>query len=75
MPEKIIPDYESWKKQAEEVFGSDFYRGEKIKIPAVIKRCPKCHQLTLEYNVKTGRIFCTNCDFEINIPTAKEVFK
>lgn len=72
MPEKIIPDYETWKKQAERVFGKEFYKErEEIKIPSVIKRCPKCHQLTLEYDIKNGRIFCENCDFELKIPIAK----
>ena len=76
MPDEIIPDYETWKKQAENVFGKEFYkRGEQIKIPSVIKRCPKCHNMSLEYDVKNGRIFCSKCDFELKIPTAKEVFK
>lgn len=42
---------------------------EKIeKIPVVLKRCPKCFNLSLEYDPKTGRIYCTKCGFEAYIP-------
>lgn len=41
------------------------------KIPAIIKRCPKCQSLSLEYDPKTGRIYCTKCDFEEHIPLIK----
>ena len=73
MPEeKIIQDYETWKKQAEGIFGKEFYNeGEVIKIPSVIKRCPKCHKLSLEYDVRNGRIYCSNCEFELKIPVTK----
>jgi ribosomal protein S27E len=37
------------------------------KIPSVIKRCPKCNHLTLEYNPDTGEIRCTNCGFKENL--------
>ena len=38
------------------------------KIPAVIRRCPVCHALSLEYDPKTGRIYCTKCGFEEHMP-------
>ncbi len=64
--------YEQWKKDVEEKI-KKFTKEEEIKekIPAIIKRCPKCHKLTLEYDTKTGRIYCTSCGFEENIPMIK----
>lgn len=41
------------------------------KIPAVVKRCPKCYSLSLEYDPKTGKIFCTKCGFQYNLPKMK----
>jgi transcription initiation factor TFIIIB Brf1 subunit/transcription initiation factor TFIIB len=43
----------------------------KEKIPAVIKRCPKCHKLTLEFDPETGRIYCTSCGFKEHIKVVK----
>ena len=60
--------YESWKKEVEEKI-SKFTGDEKLKekIPAVIKRCPKCFNLSLEFDVKNSRIYCTKCGFEEKI--------
>jgi len=60
--------YEEWKKEVEEKI-SKFTKDEKLKekIPAVIKRCPKCFELSLEFDVKQGKIRCTKCGFEENI--------
>ncbi|MEA3514256.1 MAG: TFIIB-type zinc ribbon-containing protein [Nanoarchaeota archaeon] len=33
-------------------------------IPSIIKRCPKCQSVSLEYDSKKGRIYCTKCGFE-----------
>jgi len=55
--------YEEWKKEVEERL-STF---SKEKIPAIIKRCPKCFSLALEFDVKAGKVKCTKCDFEENI--------
>ena len=41
------------------------------RIPAVIKRCPKCHGLSLDYDTKTGRIHCSKCGFEEHIPMTR----
>ncbi len=38
------------------------------KIPAIIKRCPKCASLSLEFDQKTHRIYCKNCGFESYLP-------
>ena len=56
--------YKEWKKDVEEKLrkpGLD-------KIPAVVKRCPKCISLSLEFDQKTGRVFCTKCGFEMFFP-------
>ncbi len=64
--------YEDWKKSVEQKI-SKFTKDEKLKekIPAVIKRCPKCFSLSLEFDVKQGKIFCRKCGFEEKIPMVK----
>ena len=57
--------YKEWKKEIEKKIKK--YTKEEEKIPALIKRCPKCHKLTLQYDPKTGRIYCTSCGFEEHI--------
>ncbi len=49
--------YEEWKKNIEKKIKKYTKEEElkKEKIPAIVKRCPKCHKLTLEYDPKTGR--------------------
>ncbi len=41
------------------------------KVPALIQRCPKCNNLSLEFDIKTGKIKCTKCGFEETIPVYK----
>ncbi len=56
--------HEEWKKNIEKKLnevGLD-------KIPSVVKRCPKCNSLSLEFDEKTGRLFCTKCGFEVLLP-------
>ncbi len=60
--------YDKWKKEIEEKLNKLNDRERIEKIPAIIKRCPKCSHLTLEYDPKTGRIRCSNCGFEEYIP-------
>ena len=60
--------YEDWKKEVEGKLEKGF---DKEKIPAVIKRCPKCFNLSLEFDVKTGRIYCTKCGFEEHMQMIK----
>ena len=45
-------------------------RGERVI--SVAKKCPKCFNLSLEYNPNTGRIFCTKCGFYQDIPIFKD---
>lgn len=43
------------------------------KIPTVLKRCPKCKNLTLEFEPASARLFCSRCGFQeylnMHIPT------
>ena len=60
-------DHEDWKKD----IGDKLNTIEFEKLPQMIKRCPKCHSITLEFDVKTGNIKCTKCGFEENLPILK----
>lgn len=64
--------YDKWKKNIESKI-KKFTKEEEIKekIPAIIKRCPKCYKLTLQYDPETGRIYCTSCGFEVFISRIK----
>ena len=53
--------YDEWKKEMNDFVKEEF---DIEKIPAVVKRCPKCNSLSLEFDAKTGRIFCSKCGFE-----------
>jgi len=57
--------YDTWKKDVENKI-KKYTKEEEIKekIPAIIKRCPKCNKLTLQFDLKTGKIYCTSCGFE-----------
>lgn len=33
-----------------------------------VKKCPQCGKLTLQFNPKTGELYCTNCDFRKSMP-------
>jgi hypothetical protein len=39
------------------------------KLPTVIKRCPKCKRVTLQFDPTLNRLFCTHCDFSITLKT------
>jgi len=39
------------------------------KIPGIVKRCPKCHRLTLVYDPEQKRIYCTSCGFTVTLRT------
>lgn len=65
--------YEIWKKDIEKKIKKYTKDQElKEKIPSLIKRCPKCNHLTLQYDPERGKIYCTNCGFEEHIPIAGE---
>jgi len=34
------------------------------EIPALIKRCPQCKSLSLDFDAKTGVLKCSKCSFE-----------
>ncbi len=61
-----------WRKDIEDI--KEKLQKKEIRIehvPALIKRCPKCGNLSLEFDPKTGRIYCTKCGFEECIPIYK----
>lgn len=41
------------------------------KIPALIKRCPQCKSLSLEFDADTGVLKCTKCGFESKLQMMK----
>lgn len=54
---------ERWREEMQK-------RIEKLapeKIPTVIKRCPKCQKLCLEFNPENYRVWCTHCGFEVKL--------
>jgi len=40
-----------------------------------VRKCPKCGQMTLQFDLKTGRMHCTNCGFEQKMPVAGNIKK
>ncbi len=37
------------------------------KIVSPVKRCPQCHNLSLEFDASNNRIVCTKCGFTQNM--------
>lgn len=37
-------------------------RGEEI--PKILKRCPKCNNLSLKYEPESGKMKCNKCGYE-----------
>ncbi len=68
---KIEEWTKEFKQKLEEYEKKHGKEKEVEKIPVVLKRCPKCFNLSLEYDPKTGRIYCTKCGFEAYIPKTK----
>ena len=60
-------DYEAWKKD----INGKFKNIEFEKWPQIIKRCPQCLSITLEFEVNTGKVKCTKCGFEESLPILK----
>ena len=54
--------YSKWQKEVSEKL-SKFKKEENI--PS--RRCPKCFELGLEFDLKKGKIKCNKCGFEENI--------
>ena len=57
-------DYENWKKN----IGDKLKNNEFEELPQIVKMCPKCQFISLEFDVKTGNIKCKKCGFEENLP-------
>jgi len=41
---------------------------DNLNLISPIKKCPKCHALSLEFDPKTNKIKCMKCGFEVNLP-------
>ncbi|MEK6959906.1 MAG: hypothetical protein AABX47_01925 [Nanoarchaeota archaeon] len=54
--------YEEWKKDITKKLTNVVIF--KKNLTTVMKRCPKCLDLTLEFDPKTSRLHCTQCGFE-----------
>jgi len=64
-------NHDEWKREIEKVFNWDNRKIELKKIPQVVKRCPKCGNLSLQFDMKSGRIFCIRCGFEEHVKQVK----
>ena len=42
---------------------------ELPELDKAVRRCPKCHKMTLVYDVENHRIYCTSCGFERRLKT------
>lgn len=56
--------HEGWKKEITDKLKNFEFE----KLPQITKRCPQCHSISLDFDVKTGKIKCTKCGFEENLP-------
>ena len=60
-------DYEGWKKNICDKLNDIEFE----KLPQIVKMCPNCQSISLDFDVKTGKIKCTKCGFEENLPILK----
>ena len=37
------------------------------EIPRILKRCPQCNNLSLTYDVESGKMRCSRCGYEQTI--------
>lgn len=64
--------YDELKKGTGKIFNQHTERGVEFeKIPQLVRRCPKCRSLALEFDTSSGRIYCTRCGFEEHIKQVK----
>lgn len=40
---------------------------EPERVPSLISRCPKCKALKLSFDVKTYKVRCDSCGFEVSL--------
>ena len=64
--------YEQWKKQVEENISKFRNEDLKEKIPSLVRRCPKCLEFSLEFDIKRGIIYCSKCGFKEDLPMIKK---
>ena len=59
--------HEVWKKEINDKLREFGFK----KLPQIVKRCPQCQSISLEFDVKLGKIKCIRCGFEENLPILK----
>ncbi|HLC84764.1 MAG TPA: hypothetical protein VJH22_03150 [Candidatus Nanoarchaeia archaeon] len=51
--------FDDWRENIEKIL-----HDKSKRLSGESKRCPKCNELSLEFDVKAGRIFCTKCGYQ-----------
>ncbi len=64
-------DIGDWKGEIKRIFNRDDRKIKFEKMPQLVKRCPKCGNLALEFDTNSGRIYCTRCGFEEHVKQVK----
>lgn len=64
-----MTEIDDLKKLIKEKIKDDKFDVENI--PVMIKRCPRCNNMTLEYDDKTKKLICRSCGFEVYINTLR----
>ncbi|MEM4282559.1 MAG: hypothetical protein QXU88_02240 [Candidatus Woesearchaeota archaeon] len=62
---------ESWIKELEKRV-AEIGPKEIEKIQVFVRRCPRCKQLSLEFDPNTGIIRCSRCGFEYKLVMGKQ---
>jgi len=57
MAEEPTSIFADWKKNIDKIL-------QKKRLEGETKRCPKCKEMSLAFDIKQGRIYCTRCGFE-----------
>ena len=63
--------YEQWRKEVERKLAGIPAEKQVEKIQAIVRRCPQCRQLGLEFDPNTGIIKCSRCGFEVKLKMIK----
>ena len=73
--DRFLREWEKYIKMTElheirRIVDEKIKRGEPI--PQIIKRCPKCNNLSLTYDPESGKIKWSKCGFEEALPKIGE---
>ena len=50
-----------WQKEVKDILNKNI---EATKVNLLMARCPKCKNLSLEYDIENKKIKCNKCGFE-----------